>query len=162
MTHTISPWNFGRRFPVNHHSFSFSTQNLSGKNARRKLRWNTVPCEAHQAPRTLNCLRSLQIWLCLNKMGKPPSLERPQFWVNIPHQTSHVIGVLALVLLLLHLLTYDLPQHCNLDFLERRGNGVAKASTVDVSGEVTTFPCLHPLKSYPLMCKCIFCLLYEL
>lgn len=149
MTHTISLWNFGRSFPVNHHSFSFSTQNLSGKNAQRNLRWNTVPCEAHWAPGTLNCLRSLQIWLCHNKMGKPPSLERPQFWVNIPYQTSHVIIVLALALLLLHVLTYDLTQHCNLDFLERRGNGVAKASTVDVSGEVTTFPRLHLLNPTP-------------
>lgn len=136
----ISCWNFGSGFP-----FRYLAQHFPHTAATVMLRrmltefLETETCTRYGGP---------QAWNILFNYVSRKCDSHPFCGTTVLTCMFYVIPVLWLELmvqlkthglpLLPHLLNVDRPSQCNLSFTQRRGNGVAGASTTDVDREVAT------------------------
>lgn len=133
--------NFGWAFPFQPSIQTFFHIELAEKKKMFQWTWAGILWNGGPKGTRGDCAwayqRSFSFSLYLHKVGNAPRCKR--------HQAYAVIANLAPAN---DLLTYDLPSHRNLNFPERRGNGVSITTAGDVNSKViTVWLFLLPVKS---------------
>lgn len=120
--------NFGWAFPFQPSIQTFFHIELAGKkNVPMNLSWNSLKRRAQgdEGDGAWAYQRSFSFSLYLQRVGNAPQCKR--------HQAYAVIANLAPAN---DLLTYDLPSRRNLNFPERRGNGVSVITAGDANSRL--------------------------
>ncbi len=140
----ISHWNFGKGFPFNYLPLLFPHRACRKKcSGELELEFlETEETTRHGGPQEPQTIWDFSLTDYVSRESEILAVRSKSLHEGQQH-ISHMTGDLTPAPLLFHLLTLNLPLHHNLNFLWRRGKGVAVASTGDVDREVTTVSLFH-------------------